>query len=195
MTHRLTRSFVVLVLVIVSCGACCALEFSADLKSNVGYGPSKGRVFVKDKYIRMDFKDNGKTMMTLLAENGSSTVWYYDSDLKLYWSYLREVPYNLLNTQSDCAQWHGIDCGVEKINGFRCRKISYPIMGGKETRWYSEKLKVPVKIDEERLGKHFTMQYFNIKQCKQQEAVFMIPGGYENREPDYWKKFHATFGD
>jgi hypothetical protein len=195
MAHRLTRSLVALFLVVASCGTCWALEFCADLKSNVGGEPSKGKIFVKGNYIRMDFKENGKTMMTMLAQNGSSTVWYYDSDLKIYWSYSREVPYNLLNTKTDCAQWRGVDCGFEKINGMKCRKVSYPIMGGKETRWYSEKLKVPIKIEEERLNKHFTLQYYNIKQCKQSEEVFMIPGGYENREPDYWKKYHSISGD
>ncbi|MCE5322056.1 hypothetical protein LLG46_01935 [bacterium] len=195
MAHRLVRSFIFVILFVASYCACNAAEFCADLKIKVGDKLSSGRVFVKGDYIRMDIKEGGKTFMTMLAQNGCPTIWYYDSDLKLYWSLQREVPYNLLNCQSECASWQGADCGIAKIDGVKCRKIVYPTMGGKETRWYSEKLKVPVKIASERLGKRFVIQYCNIKQNKQREDIFMIPGGYQNREPDYWTKFKSVFGN
>jgi hypothetical protein len=188
--HRLLA---VLALIVSPCGACWAQEFSADLKCITNGSASMGKVYVKNNYVRIDNNYKGHNIFTILAENGNSTAWVYDKDLKLYWSFTREDPFNFLNKISECQDWKGIDMGFEKVSGLKCHKIAYPVNGGKETRWYSEKLKVPIKFERELINHRTTLLYMNIKVGKQKDEIFMIPGNYENRVADYWTKIMPMF--
>ncbi len=188
--HRL---LVVVAFLALSCGACRSAEFSADLKYVTNGTASMGKMYVKNNYMRIDNNYKGNNIFTILAENGNSTAWLYDKDLKLYWSFTREVPFNFLNTLSECKTWNGVDMGLEKVGNMKCRKIAYPVNGGKETRWYSEKLRVPIKFERELINYHTTLLYMNIKIGKQKDEVFMIPGGFENRIADYWTKFMPMY--
>jgi outer membrane lipoprotein-sorting protein len=160
-------------------GLAIAAEFSADLIQKMGDEVKKGKIFVKDNKMRMEFEE-GITIMDL-ATGKTITI---QPEEKMYIEMPGMGPMATVD-ESDkelskiATKKH---VGTEKISGYKCDKylITYHDKAmGKMTQWYSKKLKYPIKIVYHGPEGEMLTEYKNIKEGRVSDSLFKVPAGYQ----------------
>ena len=156
-----------------------AAEFSADLIQKMGDEVKKGKIFVKDNKMRMEFEE-GITIMDL-ATGKTITI---QPEEKMYIEMPGMGPMATVD-QSDkelskiATKKH---VGTDKINGYKCDKylITYHDKTmGKMIQWHSKKLKYPIKIVYNGPQGEMVTEYTNIKEGGVSNSLFKVPRGYK----------------
>ncbi len=169
------------ILTIISSVFAAAPQFSADLVITDAKGKtSMGKVYIKgtDK-IRQEMSADGETNITILR-----------LDKKLSWTLLPDNQYMEVkmafnpNQPNPEFEYETADLGSETVNGYPCKIVQYTYKNKKYgvlTQWVSEKLGYAVTIkNKDSKGKTLSiMEYKNIKEGNQPDALFEVPAGYK----------------
>jgi hypothetical protein len=160
-------------------GLAIAAEFSADLIQKMGDEVKKGKIFVKDNKMRMEFEE-GITIMDL-ATGKAITI---QPEEKIY----MEMPgmgamANAGQVDKDLAKIGTKKrLGTEKVNGYKCDKylITYHDKAmGTMTQWHSKKLNYPIKVVYHGPQGDMVTEYKNIKEGRVRDSLFKPPKGYK----------------
>jgi len=165
--------------ILVFSGLAIAAEFSADLIQKMGDEVKKGKIFVKENKMRMEFKE-GISIMDL-ATGKTITL---QPEEKMYMELPGAGP--MASAAESDKELSKIatkkHVGTEKISGYKCDKylITYRDKAmGKMTQWHAKKLNYPIKIVYHGPEGEMVTEYKNIKEGGVSDSLFKVPKGYK----------------
>ena len=155
-----------------------AAEFSAQVVSRLDGRETQGKVYVKDKNMRLEM-GGSRSMITILRSD-KGVAWSIMPERKMY----LEIPLTPEMTRDlgQFAQDHAkmTPLGRETVGGYLCDKYEteFKTNGGsiKHYMWIAQKLGMPIKIVS--LDNSFSREYRDIKEGAVPDAVFEVPPGF-----------------
>ena len=155
-----------------------AAEFSAQVVSRLDGRETQGKVYVKDKNMRLEM-GGSRSMITILRSD-KGVAWSIMPERKMY----LEIPLTPEMTRDlgQFAQDHAkmTSLGRETVGGYLCDKYETEVKtnGGsvKHYMWIAQKLGMPIKIVS--LDNSFSREYRDIKEGAVPDAVFEVPPGF-----------------
>ncbi len=155
-----------------------AAEFSAQVVSSLEGRETRGKVYVKDKNLRLEM-GGSRSMITILRSD-KGVAWSIMPEKNMY----LEIPLTLemIRDLGQFAQDHAkmTSLGRETVGDYLCDKYKteFKTNGGsvKHYMWIAQKLGVPIKIVS--LDNSFSREYRDIKEGAVPDAVFELPPGF-----------------
>ncbi|MBM4284925.1 MAG: DUF4412 domain-containing protein [Deltaproteobacteria bacterium] len=157
-----------------------AAEFSARVIHKMQGRELRGQAFVKADKVRQQMEIEGGAAVTILRPD-KQLVWLLFPLQKTY----LEMPFkpeemgSLLTAPQDRSRWKLL--GAETLQGYDVDKYEISMtMSGKEVKtfiWLSKKLNAPLRMTTG--DGSFTMEYLDIKEGGQDDALFELPPGYQ----------------
>lgn len=158
-----------------------ASEFSADMIQKMQGHTQTGKVFIKDKKMRMEMNTPGNTMVHIMLPEEKKTIMLMTKE-KMY----MEMTAANNPPSSDKEELEKVatleQLGTETINGYLCDKyqvIFHDKNQGTMTQWYSKKLNFPIKMISKSPHGEVVTEYQNIKEGPVPDSSFIIPPGYK----------------
>jgi hypothetical protein len=162
-------------------GTASALELSADTIMSTSGHVMKGKIFIKDKKIRME--NEGQPGYNIMRGD-KSLMWMVMPSSKSYME-MKSDPSNRPKTEEKMpGEISRKKVGSEKIDGHPTDKyeITYTNKGktDKIYQWIATDINFPIKIAA--VDGHFTQEYKNIKMGGQPDSLFELPSGYKKMD-------------
>jgi outer membrane lipoprotein-sorting protein len=159
-------------------GTASALEFSSDTIMTGSGRSVKGKIFMKDKKMRMENK--GMPGYNIIRSD-RNLMWMVMPSSKSYME-MKVDPANKPKTEEKIAgEITRKKIGSETINGHPTDKyeITYTNKGktDKMYQWMATDIKFPVKTAA--VDGSFSQEYKNIKMGGQPDSLFEVPSGYK----------------
>lgn len=169
--------FMAAILMVVFLGTAQALEFSADTIMSSSGRSVKGKMFMKDKKLRME--SEGMPGYSIMRTD-KNVIWMVMPSSQSYME-MKSDPANRPKTEEKVqGEITRKKIGEEKINGHPTEKfeVSYKHNGktGKIYQWMATDIKFPVKTAA--TDGSFSQEYKNIKMGGQPDSLFEVPSGY-----------------
>ena len=155
-----------------------AFEFSADTVMSTSGHVMKGKIFIKDKKIRME---NQGIPGYHIVRGEKNLMWMVTPSSKSYME-MKSDPSNKPKTEEKMpGEISRRKIGSEKIDGHPTDKyeITYTNKGktDKIYQWMATDIKFPIKTAA--VDSSFTQEYKNIKMGGQPDSLFEVPSGYK----------------
>lgn len=159
-------------------GIAGALEFSADTVMSASGQTVKGKMYMKDKKLRME--NEGVPGYNIMRSD-KNVIWMIMPASKSYME-MKQVPANKPRTEEKVqGEISRKKIGEEKINGHPTEKfeVTYKHKGQTGTiyQWMARDIRFPVKTAAP--DGSFSQEYKNIKMGGQPDSLFEIPAGYK----------------
>ena len=161
-------------------GLAMAAEFSADLIQKNDEEVMKGKFYVKGDKMRMDFEDEGVTIMDMVV--GKTIILQPEEKMYMEISGMEATATSAPSDEELAKIATKKHVGAEKINGYQCDKYLITFHDkamGKMIQWYAKKLNYPIKIVYNGPEGEMVTEYKNIKEGGVSDSMFEIPGGYK----------------
>jgi hypothetical protein len=159
-------------------GTASAFEFSADTIMSASGHVMKGKIFMKDKKIRME---NQGLPSYNIVRSDKNLMWMVTPASKSYME-IKADPSNSPRTEEKIpGEISRKKIGSEKIDGHPADKyeITYTNKGktDKIYQWMATDINFPIKTAA--VDGSFTQEYKNIKMGGQPDSLFELPSGYK----------------
>lgn len=159
-------------------GTASAIEFSADTIMSASGRAVKGKIFMKDKKMRME--SQGMPGYNIMRSDKNLT-WMVMPASKSYME-MKADPSNAPKTDEKIpGEITRKKIGSEKIDGHPADKyeITYKHQGktDKIYQWMATDIRFPIKTAA--VDGSFTQEYKNIKMGGQPDSLFEVPSGYK----------------
>jgi hypothetical protein len=152
-----------------------AAQFAAGLVVlPKGARPSTGEIFVKGAKVRQEIS----------GPNGTQ-IMIFRSDLKVTWMMTEpektwlQMAYLPSDNEFEEWRWQKFTnarfLGNDTIRGINCRKYQAVEDGKTTVYWVSEKLSLPVRIENQ----YETIEFINVRKCRLSDSLFEIPASYK----------------
>ncbi len=163
--------------------------YSADLKMDMGKDPFgnsmilKGKIYASpDGNERREVVSQGQNTVIIKRSKDHVTLTLIP-DKKIYWESRggdRKKDPERMMREGDAKI---TPLGWETVNGIRTKKLQIEVMHKDGTRfighrWVTQQ-NVPVRMEGTSKGRHFRIDYTNIKTGKQDRKLFEIPANYQ----------------
>lgn len=163
-----------------------AINYQADfVQKTSGMGmPLQGKIYVKDKKMRMDMEMNGQRTSFI---TGGDKVYMVQHNQKMAMIMPNQQPGSgmmgvMPQAIPDQSEFFGkgkvLKKGLEEINGIICEKVFCQDGPQKITIWFARKLGLPMKMVAEGPDGKSVMEYKNVKIGQVKDNVFAVPAGY-----------------
>jgi hypothetical protein len=159
-------------------GGVWAAEFSAQVVSRLDGRETQGKVYVKDKNMRLEMGGSRSIITILRSDKG--VFWSLMPERKMYLEMplTQEMTRDLGQFAQDHAKMTSL--GRETVGGYLCDKYEteFKTNGGsiKHYMWIAQKLGMSIKIVS--LDNSFSREYRDIKEGAVPDAVFEVPPGF-----------------
>ena len=159
-------------------GTASAFEFSADMIMSASGQVMKGKIFMKDKKIRME--NQGQPGYNIVRSD-KNLMWMVMPSSKSYME-MKSDPSNKPRTEEKVpGEISRKKIGSEKIDGHPTDKyeITYTNKGktDKIYQWMATDINFPIKTAA--VDGSFTQEYKDIKIGGQSDSLFEVPSGYK----------------
>ncbi len=162
-----------------------AVDFSADMVTQIGSATVTGKIYRQGNMIRQD-STMGSNTSSVVIRPDKKVVWLINPALKRY----SEMPYDpkvsdvsiLANEKELSKIAVKKNLGSEKVNGYDCEKFELTFkneQAGKSTIWLAKKLQFPIKTQSQTPNGTVTSQCKNIKVGTPAKKLFELPAGYK----------------
>jgi outer membrane lipoprotein-sorting protein len=174
------------VLLIVADGSATAAEFSADMVQTLTGQTLNGKIYVKDKKMRMEMPTGGMNHVTIMDptnRKGYVIMEEQKAYMEIPWSAEMAASAQSEEEVSKYGEWK--DLGSETVNGYPCEKRAFIAKDksmGEMTQWFSKKLNYPIKMIHKGRQGEIRTEYKNIKEGGVPDSVFQIPAGYSKMD-------------
>ena len=182
------RALLGVAILLVASGIASAAEFSADVTEKMGTTTMTGKMYVKGLMIRHDTVQGPRQGSAILRMD-KKVVWILDPAQKTYMEMPtggKELAYlspdDVKATQALKKVATVKKLGRETVNGYPCDKylLTYKDKSlGTQYQWVSQRLKVPIKVEQKGPKLEMLMEYRNIKEGRVPDSLFQIPAGYK----------------
>jgi len=177
---RLTLFFTVALALVCYVSTAFAMEFSADTMFTSKGMVSKGKMYAKEKKVRMEMSSPQE--MITISRMDKNVAWTIMVSEKMY----LEVPFNPNQIPKTEVQGE-IDrklIGSESVNGHPSKKylVTYTSMGKtvQMYQWMATDINFPVRSAD--VNGDWTQDFLNVKIGSQPDHLFELPKGYEKME-------------
>jgi hypothetical protein len=158
-------------------GVASAFEFSADTIMSGADHSMKGKIYMKDKKIRME--NQGQQMYNIIRGD-KNVMWTVLTAKKSYMEIKFDPSMKPKTEEKIEGEVSRKKIGSEKIDGHPTDKyeVSYTKKGktDKMYQWMATDIKFPIKTAA--VDGSWTMEYKNIKMGGQADSLFEAPAGY-----------------
>jgi hypothetical protein len=159
-----------------------AAEFSADSVSTYKGKTTTGKIYMKNKFIRMESNHDGYESINII-DLAKKVSYILNSASKTYMEIQVTDQMLATVTADDLGTWKSL--GPETINGYLCDKRLYvpkDKQPGDLTVWFSTKLNWSIKsVSSSKQGDMIT-EYKNIKEGGVSDSLFKIPSDYSKMD-------------
>jgi hypothetical protein len=161
-------------------------EFKADFTDESSFRPEKkiiGKVYVKGVKSRREAMKNGKLAEISIFRPDKKLIWILNVAQKTYIEMKMPTSTDAGGLDAKIKEMADIkQLGQENVNGYLCNKVQYVYKNkqlGTLTSWVAIKLNYMIKMLMVSSYGTTKMNYTNIKEGRQADALFELPGGYK----------------
>lgn len=177
-------------LIFVFCTASLAMaaSFSADIVMEKNGKTETGKIYLLNQYYRLEVLEDDKPMV-IIADREKNVHCFLNMKEKVFF----EIPsddFRILTSDPFKASEYMVSKygskveGTEKINGINCERQAVMVQGSKiHSRWFSKKLKIPVKlVSYDGKKASYVTELKNIREVDLQKELFAPPSGFNQVE-------------
>lgn len=165
-------------LTLILFGIASAIEFSADTVMSASGRTMKGKIFIKDKKMRME--NQGQPGYNIVRGD-KNLMWMVMPANKSYMEMMSDPSKKPKTEEKIPGEISRKKLGSEKIDGHSNDKyeVTYTNKGktDKIYQWLATDINFPIKTAA--VDGSFTQEYKNIKMGGQDDSLFEVPSGYK----------------
>jgi outer membrane lipoprotein-sorting protein len=184
---KLTPIYLV-ILVFFTASLAMAASFSADIVMEKNGKTETGKIYFLNQYYRLEVPEDGKPIV-IIADREKNVHRFLNMEEKVFF----EIPsddFRILTSDPFKASEYMVSNygsqveGNEKINGFNCERQAVMVQDTKiHSRWFSKKLKIPVKlVSYDGKKASYVTELKNIREVDLQKELFVPPSGFKQVE-------------
>jgi len=186
--RKLTSIIYLLILVLCTVSSATAASFSADMVTEKNGKTETVNFYLLDPYYRMEVLEDGKPIV-IIADREKNVHRFLNMEEKVFF----EIPSDdfriLISDPFKASEYmvskYGSQVeGNEKINGINCERQAVIVQDSKiHSRWFSKKLKIPVKlVSYDGKKTSYVTELKNIREVDLQKELFAPPSGFKQVE-------------
>ncbi len=163
-------------------GAAAAAEFSADMIRTMAGHTTEGKVYIKDKKMRIE---GGPGEPITIVDGEAAKIYVIMPQAGMYLEHPAEGPMGQMleepSPEADAKMGvKRVKLGTETVNGYKCDKIKVVFddpSQGEMIQWVSKKHKLPIKMVHNGPMGRIVIEYKNIKTSGLRDSLFKPPKG------------------
>jgi outer membrane lipoprotein-sorting protein len=185
---KLLFSLVVFFMILAVAGNSLAVSFSADMVTVKNGKTETGKFYLLNQYYRLDVLEDGKPMV-VIADREKNIHRILNMEEKIFFE-ISSDDFGVLSNDPFKASEYMVSKygskieGTEKINGINCERQAVIVQNTKiHSRWFSDKLKFPLKLVSYDGGKaSYVTELKTIRKARLKNDLFAPPAGFKQVE-------------